>query len=80
MATDLENLIALRDSLGPKRVKTKETEIERDSLRELLIANQQLNVTQPNFTSIHFTKVSPKYGCDCNNQFNQELVQDENCE
>jgi len=62
--SNIDDFNELRLALGPKRIKTKETEIEQHDLKELLLAQQRLSSPVPiSFNSMFMTKVSPNNGC-----------------
>jgi len=64
MATEIEQLAELQATIGPKRVKTTEVEVESHSLQDLLKAQRQLGQVKPVLASM-FVQIATPHGCSC---------------
>lgn len=65
MSTPAQDIESIRESLGPKRVKTPQIEIEQFDLDQLDRIAQKSNTFKPLFSNFMFTKVVPKCGTSC---------------
>lgn len=60
-----ENIQAIQSTVGPKRVKTPQEEVEQFSLTELLKAANSRGTKKPFLNNFSFVKAVPKNGCSC---------------
>lgn len=65
MPTPAQDIEAIRESLGPKRVKTPQIEIEQFDLDQLDRIAQKSSTFKPSFNNFLFAKAVPKYGMTC---------------
>lgn len=78
MSTPAENIEAIRELLGPKRVKTPKIEVEQFDLDQLDRIAQKSNTFRPSFDNFMFAVASPKcdprlerlgINCDCTDEY-----------
>jgi hypothetical protein len=65
MTIDITKLQEIQEALGPKRVKTPQTEVEQFELRDLLAASNQQSTKKPSLSNFGWTRVVPKHNCNC---------------
>jgi hypothetical protein len=65
MSDEAEEIEELLDAVGPKRVKTKDYEIENHNINDIMRAVERRRSSWPTMASIPYTKVVPKHGCYC---------------
>lgn len=66
-----DDLKAINDTLGPKRIKTPNMETEDHDLKDLLEVQRRNTVTRPHLSNFAFTKAVPKGGCSCEDSSSQ---------
>jgi hypothetical protein len=60
-----ENLQAIQQAIGPKRIKTPQEEVEQFDLIDLLKAANSRGTKKPFLANFGFTKAVPKNDCPC---------------
>ncbi len=65
---NIEDIQALQEAVGPKRIKTTDMEVEQFELKDLIAATNQQSTKKPSLSNIGWTRAVPKYGCSCPNQ------------
>lgn len=70
-STLAEQLKAINDVIGPKRIKTPNMETEDHDLKDLLELQRTTTVVRPHFSNFAFTKAIPKGGCSCEDSSSQ---------
>jgi hypothetical protein len=66
-----EQLKAINDVIGPKRIKTPNMETEDHDLKDLLYLQRTTTVVRPHFSNFAFAKAVPKGGCSCEDSVTQ---------
>lgn len=64
-SSTIGNINALREAIGPKRVKTPLIEVEQFDLNQLDKIAQKSNSFKPMFSNFMFSKAVPKCGTSC---------------
>ena len=73
MTTVIQDINTLRESIGPKRVKTPLIEVEQFDLNQLDKIAAKSNTFKPMFSNFMFSKVVPLNGCSCEEKEIEEL-------
>lgn len=72
MSNTSEDILAIRENVGPKRVKTPLIETEQFDLDQLSRVAEKSNSFKPTLNNMLFSIAVPKNGCSCEREVEDE--------